>query len=450
MDEDKIFAEDCVESDTDVVPSDADEDQPPLAALPDASQCELLNQLEQLRAVAIARMECYKKAPTKKAGALWQESELNKLYLVSICIALDSFGKILDTKSGKWIYCGICKKTVLCKEFSATQFVGHKCCTSITERASKSVAQTQPAAPAKSSLQHYFRGIKRAASNQSISSQGSAAMPEDGLLLSQCSEASQQSDRSQPATVPVIESVETHGADRCMGVPLVNFAKFITLPPDLAFILPVPMGKCDPPVEVFAEAVNVVMDLYQHRDLFQVDNIDYGPFIGRSLKAKPSCSGVYTIALPKNKSPFDKDWVICAACNRLTIHVRNVFNQGNLKGNYGMFCKAVWAKLILASIFFDNAIATDYLNKVVQDNSLRLKDTEAWRKLQEVCKDRGKFSNWLLRVGHSGVEISSIAKDLGKSPEDTLLMRFSQILKNPDYAKEKENVIVGLVDSLCS
>ena len=115
-----------------------------------------------------------------------------------------------------------------------------------------------------------------------------------------------------------------------------------------------------------------------------------------------------------------------------------------------MFCKAVWAKLILASIFFDNAIATDYLNKVVQDNSLRLKDTEAWRKFQEVCKDRCKFSNWLLRAGHLGVEIFSTAKDLGKSPEDTLLMRFRQILKNPDYAKAKEHVIVRLVDSLCS
>ena len=66
MAEDNIFVEDCVESETDEVPSDADEGQPPPAALPDASQCDVLHQLEQLRAVAIARMECYKKAPTKR------------------------------------------------------------------------------------------------------------------------------------------------------------------------------------------------------------------------------------------------------------------------------------------------------------------------------------------------------------------------------------------------
>ena len=110
MAEDNIFAEDCVESETEEVPSDADEGQSPLAALPDAPQWDVLHQLEQLRAVAIARMECFKKPPTKKAGAFWQESELDKLYPVLSCIALNSFCKILDAESGKWIYCGICKR----------------------------------------------------------------------------------------------------------------------------------------------------------------------------------------------------------------------------------------------------------------------------------------------------------------------------------------------------
>ena len=86
----------------------------------------------------------------------------------------------------------------------------------------------------------------------------------------------------------------------------------------------------------------------------------------------------------------------------------------------------------------------------MQDNRAPFKDIDAWRKLQDVCKERCKFSNWLLRAGHLGTEIVSTAKSLGKSPEDTLLIRFSQILKNPVYAKEKDNVIVGLVDSLCS
>ena len=57
MAEDNIVAEDCVESETEEVPSDADEGQSPPAALPDAPQWVVLHQLEQLRAVAIARME---------------------------------------------------------------------------------------------------------------------------------------------------------------------------------------------------------------------------------------------------------------------------------------------------------------------------------------------------------------------------------------------------------
>jgi hypothetical protein len=81
---------------------------------------------------------------------------------------------------------------------------------------------------------------------------------------------------------------------------------------------------------------------------------------------------------------------------------------------------------------------------------LRLKDGDAWRKFQDTCRERSKFSNWILRAGHLGADIVSEAKKVGRSPEDTLLIRFSEILKNPLYAECKDNVIVGFVHTLCS
>jgi hypothetical protein len=193
-------------------------------------------QLTQLRNVAIARMENYRKPPPYRTGAFWQEKELNKLGLVRSCIAVNSCGNILDAENGKWIYCRMCRRAIVCKDFSATQFLAHKCCTQVTAGAS-----------VKGLLHFGFRGLKRGASNQSMSSHGSAAMSE---------QSGQQS---------ITASVETHGADRCMGVPMVKYAKYFTLPSDIAFILQVPEGQRHPPVEMFAEAANVVMELSAHR-----------------------------------------------------------------------------------------------------------------------------------------------------------------------------------------
>ena len=229
---------------------------------------------------------------------------------------------------------------------------------------------------------------------------------------------------------------------------MAKLVKYISLPQDIAFILP-HAGQHHPPVEVFAEASNVVMDLSQIRDQVKIDNIDYGPFHGRTLKAS-ACSGWYSVTIPTDKSPFNKPWVSCNACLHLAKAVEAVFKQDNLKGSYGVLCKAVWAQLIFQSSRYDNPRAVDYLSKVVQDTSLRLKDHAAWRNFQEKCRERCKFMNWTSRAGHLGADIVSEAKSLGQSPEDTLLMRFSKILKDPQYADYKDNVIVGLVECLCS
>ena len=231
---------------------------------------------------------------------------------------------------------------------------------------------------------------------------------------------------------------------------MAKLCKYFSLPQDLAFILP-HAGQHHPPEEVFTEATNVVLEFSETRDQVRLDFIDFGPFRGRTLKARPACQGRYSVAIPTDKSPFNKAWVSCKACLDEAKHVDAVFKQDNLKGSHGVLCKAVWAKIIFEKTScFDNPTAADYFNKVVQDTSVRLKDRDAWGNFQEKCRERYKFMNWIHRAGHLGADIVHSAKSLGQSPEDTLLTRFSIILKNPHYAEYKDNVIMGLVDSLCS
>ena len=234
-----------------------------------------------------------------------------------------------------------------------------------------------------------------------------------------------------------------------MGVPMPKYWKHLA---PIGILNIVQTDPFEPSADVFNVACNVVIDFAECGDEFVCALVNYGPFFGRTLKV-PECLGKYCITLSADKSVFKQPWLSCEACRAAMHKVTAVFKQDNLKHGHGVLIKAVWAKLVLSApkpVWANNHKATDVLNKIGQDNSFNKKKEDAWRQFQFQCKTYGRWGLWMHRSGLLGVEVLSDSSKISLSPEDTLLARFSHYLKRPEYAGQKGNVIIGLLEALVS